>query len=164
MMADSLEEKTIKLTRYTTNLENIVRERTLELQSTTNFLNSVLAGSTEYSIIAEDLNGNILAFNKGASLIYGYSPEEVVGNANVRILHIEEDVRSGKVEHILEEARRTGRYEGEVMRRRKNGEVFPVHVTFTLRRDESGETYRFCRDIQGYYEREVGGAGKGDCK
>ena len=102
VMAASLEEKTIKLTRYTTNLENVVRERTLELQSTTNFLNSILEGSTEYSIIAEDLNGNILAFNKGASRMYGYSPEEVVGNANVRILHIEEDVRSGKVEHILE--------------------------------------------------------------
>ncbi|HHT9136889.1 MAG TPA: PAS domain S-box protein [Candidatus Wunengus sp. YC60] len=143
VMAESLEEKTIKLTRYTTNLENVVRERTLELQSTTNFLNSILAGSTEYSIIAEDLNGNILAFNKGASLIYGYSPEEVVGKANVRILHLDEDVRSGDVEHILEEARRTGRYEGEVMRRRKNGEVFPVHVTFTSRRDENGRSIGF---------------------
>ncbi|MBI2471955.1 MAG: PAS domain S-box protein [Planctomycetes bacterium] len=143
VMAESLEEKTIKLTRYTTNLENVVRERTLELQSTTNFLNSILAGSTEYSIIAEDLNGNILAFNKGASLIYGYSPEEVVGKSNVRILHLDEDVRSGKVERILEEARRTGRYEGEVMRRRKNGEVFPVHVTFTSRRDENGRSIGF---------------------
>ncbi|MCR4320864.1 MAG: PAS domain S-box protein, partial [Candidatus Brocadiaceae bacterium] len=143
VMAESLEEKTIKLTRYTTNLENIVRERTLELQSTTNFLNSILAGSTGYSIIAEDLNGNILAFNKGASLIYGYSPEEVVGNADVRILHIEEDVRSGKVDHILEETRRTGRYEGEMTGRRKHGEVFPVHVTFTLRRDESGQPIGF---------------------
>src|SRR3972149_5172417 len=74
VMAESLEEKTIKLTRYTTNLENIVRDRTLELQSTTNFLNSILAGSTEYSIIAEDLNGNILAFNKGANLMFGYKP------------------------------------------------------------------------------------------
>ena len=143
VMAESLEEKTIKLTRYTTNLENIVRERTLELQSTTNFLNSILAGSTEYSIIAEDLNGNILAFNKGASLMYGYSPEEVVGNANVRILHIEEDVRSKKVDHILDVARRTGRYEGEVVRRRKNGEVFPVHVTFTSRHDENGRPIGF---------------------
>ena len=106
-------------------------------------MNSILAGSTEYSIIAEDLNGNILAFNKGASLMYGYSPEEVVGNANVRILHIKEDVRSGKVDHILEEARRTGRYEGEVTRRRKNGEVFPVHVTFTSRRDENGQPIGF---------------------
>ncbi len=143
VMTESLEEKTIKLRNYTTDLEKIVRERTLKLQETTNFLNSILAGSTEYSIIAEDLNGNILEFNKGASLIYGYNPEEVVGIANVRILHTDEDVRLGNVEKILEIARRTGRYEGEVVRRRKNGEIFPVHVTFTLRRGENGQPIGF---------------------
>ncbi|HHT9142262.1 MAG TPA: PAS domain S-box protein [Candidatus Wujingus californicus] len=143
VMTESLEEKTIKLRNYTTDLEKIVKERTLKLQETTNFLNSILAGSTEYSIIAEDLNGNILEFNKGASLIYGYNPEEVVGIANVRILHTDEDVRLGNVEKILEIARRTGRYEGEVVRRRKNGEIFPVHVTFTLRRDENGQPIGF---------------------
>lgn len=138
IMAESLEEKTVKLQNYTADLENIVKERTLKLQETTNFLNSILAGSTEYSIIALDLNGNILAFNAGASLIYGYSPEEVIGIANVRDLHVVEDVKSGKVDYILDVARRTGRYEGEVIRKRKNGELFPVHVTFTLRRDENG--------------------------
>ncbi|HHT9129720.1 MAG TPA: PAS domain S-box protein [Candidatus Brocadiaceae bacterium] len=143
VMAGSLEEKTITLRNYTADLENIVKERTLKLQSTTNFLNSILAGSTEYSIIAEDLNGNILAFNKGASLIYGYKPEEVIGVANVRILHLEEDVKSGKVDHILEVARRTGRYDGEVLRKRKGGEIFPAHVTFTLRRDENGQPIGF---------------------
>ncbi|MEK7699987.1 MAG: cache domain-containing protein, partial [Planctomycetota bacterium] len=139
VMAESLEEKTIKLRNYTTDLENIVKERTLKLQSTTNFLNSILAGSTEYSIIAEDLDGNILAFNEGANRIYGYRPEEVIGIANVRILHLDEDVKSGKVDSILTVAQKTGRYEGEVTRRRKNGEVFPAHVTFTLRRDENGQ-------------------------
>ncbi|MDE1889684.1 MAG: PAS domain S-box protein [Planctomycetota bacterium] len=143
VMAGSLEEKTITLRNYTADLENIVKERTLKLQSTTNFLNSILAGSTEYSIIAEDLNGNILAFNKGASLIYGYRPEEVIGVTTVRILHLEEDVKLGKVDHILEVARMTGRYEGEVLRKRKNGEVFPAHVTFTLRRDENGQPIGF---------------------
>lgn len=142
-MAGSLEEKTIKLRNYTTDLENTVKERTLELQETTNFLNSILAGSTEYSIIAEDLQGNILAFNEGASLIYGYKPEEMIGIANVRILHTDEDVKSGKVDFILEAAHKTGRYEGEVMRKRKDGEVFPVHVTFTLRRDEMGHPIGF---------------------
>ncbi len=143
LMADSLEEKTIKLRNYTTDLENTVKERTLKLQETTNFLNSILAGSTEYSIIAEDLNGNILAFNKGASLIYGYLPEEMIGIANVRCLHEEVDVKSGKVDQMLEIARKTGRYEGEVMRRRKNGKVFTAHVTFTLRRDEDGQPIGF---------------------
>lgn len=143
VMAESLEEKTVTLRNYTTGLENVVKERTLKLQEMTNFLHSILAGSTEYSIIAEDLNGNILAFNKGASLIYGYRPEEVTGVANVRVLHTEEDVKSGKVDRILELARKTGRYEGEVMRKKKNGEIFPVHVTFTLRRDEKGQPIGF---------------------
>ncbi|KKO21087.1 MAG: PAS domain S-box protein [Candidatus Brocadia sp.] len=143
VMAESLEEKTVKLRNYTADLENTVKERTLKLQETTNFLNSILAGSTEYSIIAEDLNGNILAFNKGASLIYGYAPEDMIGVANVRILHTEEDLKGGKVDRMLEIARATGRYEGEVFRKRKNGEVFPVHVTFTLRRDEKGQPIGF---------------------
>ncbi|MCF6159423.1 MAG: PAS domain S-box protein [wastewater metagenome] len=143
IMAESLEEKTIKLRNYTTDLENTVRERTLELQQTTNFLNSILAGSTEYSIIAQDLDGNILAFNKGASIMYGYDSKEVAGKVNVRMLHLEEDVEAGMVDSILESARKTGRYEGEVMRRRKNGEIFPVHVTFTLRRDENGRPIGF---------------------
>lgn len=143
VMAESLEEKTIKLRNYTTDLENIVKERTLKLQSTTNFLNSILAGSTEYSIIAEDLEGNILAFNEGASRIYGYRPEEVIGIANVKMLHLDEDVKAGKVDAILKIAQETGQYEGEVVRRRKNGEVFPAHVTFTLRRDENGRPIGF---------------------
>lgn len=143
VMAESLEEKTIKLRNYTTDLENTVKERTLELQETTNFLNSILSGATEYSIIAEDLDGNILAFNKGASLIYGYKPDEVVGKANMRMLHCDEDVKSGLVNYILRSARKMGRYEGEVMRKRKSGEIFPVHVTFTLRRDESGQPIGF---------------------
>lgn len=143
VMAESLEEKTVALRNYTADLENIVKERTLKLQEMTNFLHSILAGSTEYSIIAEDLNGNILAFNKGASLIYGYRQEEVTGVANVRILHTEEDVKSGKVDRILELARKTGRYEGEVTRKKKSGEIFPVHVTFTLRRDEKGQPIGF---------------------
>jgi len=143
VMAASLEEKTIKLRNYTIDLENKVKERTLKLQSTTNFLNSILAGSTEYSIIAQDLSGNILAFNKGASLIYGYRQEEMIGVANIRKLHVEDDIESGKVDYILDKALKTGRFEGEVMKRKKNGEIFPVHNTVTLRRDENGKPIGF---------------------
>ncbi len=143
VMAASLEEKTIKLRNYTIDLENKVKGRTLELQSTTNFLNSILAGSTEYSIIAQDLSGNILAFNKGASLIFGYRQEEMIGIANIRKLHVEEDIESGKVDFILEKAFKSGRFEGELMKRRKSGEIFPVHDTATLRRAENGKPIGF---------------------
>ena len=36
------------------------------------FLDSILESSTEYSIIALDLDGRIIAWNQGARWIYGY--------------------------------------------------------------------------------------------
>ena len=39
------------------------------------FLRSILEGSTEYSIVAKDLSGTILAWNEGARRIYGYQPQ-----------------------------------------------------------------------------------------
>jgi PAS domain S-box-containing protein len=45
------------------------------------FLNSILESSTEYSIVAKDLDGTILAWNEGARRIYGYEAGDVVGKA-----------------------------------------------------------------------------------
>ena len=42
-------------------------------------LDSILNGSTEYAIIATDLNDKIILWNKGAEFIYGYSYEEMIG-------------------------------------------------------------------------------------
>ncbi len=55
----------------------------------------MLESSTAYSIIAEDLEGNILAWNEGARLNYGYTAEEMIGKQNTRILHAPEDIKSG---------------------------------------------------------------------
>ena len=56
----------------TINLENMVRERTQELEESgeryrdlSRFLNSILDSATEYAIIALDFFGNIMEFNKG---------------------------------------------------------------------------------------------------
>ncbi len=80
------------------------------------FLHSLLDSSTEYSIVAKDLEGNILAWNEGARRTYGYEPAEVVGKGHAFILHDPEDVRSGRARSILEEARRAGKWEGEMCR------------------------------------------------
>src|SRR5216683_627543 len=47
-------------------LEEQIRQQNRELTEATAFLNNVLESSTEYSIIAKDLDGNILAWNEGA--------------------------------------------------------------------------------------------------
>ena len=64
------------------------------------FLSDLLESSNEYSLIGQDLNGNILAWSDGARRMYGYEPEEIVGKANSSILHVPEDVLAGKPHRI----------------------------------------------------------------
>src|SRR3970040_1724197 len=85
------------------------------------FLHSILESSTEYSIVAKDLDATILAWNEGARRIYGYEGGDVVGKASAFILHAPEDRQSGRAQAILDEARRTGKWEGTLKRVRKNG-------------------------------------------
>lgn len=42
-------------------------------------LNSILEGSTEYSIVGADMAGTILVWNEGARRTYGYEAREVIG-------------------------------------------------------------------------------------
>ena len=107
------------------------------------FLQNVLESSTEYSMIAKDLEGNILLWNEGAHRIYGYTAEEVVGKMNADMLHVPEDVSSGKAAEILRTCLKTGKYEGILQRRRKDGSVFTARVVMTLRKDQQGRPIGF---------------------
>jgi PAS domain S-box-containing protein len=111
----------------------------MDLAEQAAFLTAILESSTEYAIVAKDLRGRILAWNEGARQIYGYDPADVVGKANSFILHTPADVASGLAQEILDEARRTGKWEGELVRVRKNQGRFKAYVTITLRRDKLGE-------------------------
>ena len=124
-------------------LEEQIRQQNRELTEATAFLNNVLESSTEYSIIAKDLDGNILAWNEGAKRNYGYNAEEMVGKQNSRILHIPEDVASGRVDALLNTALQTGKAEGTFERVRKNGERFTASVAVTLRRGVNGTPVGF---------------------
>ncbi len=137
-----------------------VQEKTAKLQDTTNFLNSILVSSTEHSIIAADLDGTILAFNEGARRMFGYEPEELIQKSNIRVLHTREDVRSGKIESMLQTTLSTGRYKSEIRLVRKAGEAFTGYSTFTTRQSSSGKPIGFVvitRDIteQKELEREL---------
>lgn len=116
------------------NLEKQIREQNSELTETTNFLNNILESSTEYSIVAMDLDGTILAWNEGAKRNYGYTSEEMVGKKNAYILHTNEDVKSGRVQEFLNIALKTGKAESVFERIRKTGERFTASVAVSLRK------------------------------
>jgi PAS domain S-box-containing protein len=106
------------------------------------FLHNVLESSTEYSIIAADPSGRILLWNEGARRSFGYSPDEILGQ-DARILAPHADIASGKVDQVLESALASGKWEGVLQRRRRNGEEFPAQVVCTVLRDQAGAPLGF---------------------
>jgi PAS domain S-box-containing protein len=124
---------------YTSNLEMKVDERTKELKESREkfrllftFLNSILNSATEYAIIALDLHGNILEFNKGAEKIFGWKSEEVVGKENISITDTPEDRHNNIYKDIISRVQKRGVYEQDIYRIRKNGSRFPTYTNITL--------------------------------
>jgi PAS domain S-box-containing protein len=112
-------------------------------QKAMDFITNILESSTEYSVIAKDLEGNILLWNEGARRLYGYEPAEVIGKANSSILHVPEDIKAGKPKEVMAFALAQGKWEGTINRRRKNGDEFTARVVITPRRDPSGKAVGF---------------------
>jgi PAS domain S-box-containing protein len=112
-------------------------------QQAVDFITNILESSTEYSLIAKDLKGNIVLWNEGARRLYGYDPAEVVGKANSAILHPPQDVEAGVPRQIMQAAEERGKWEGMLTRVRKNGEQFTARVVITPRRDASGAAIGF---------------------
>jgi PAS domain S-box-containing protein len=124
-------------------LEGQIAQRNRELTEANTFLGNVLESSTEYSIIAKDLSGDVLTWNEGARRNYGWAAEEMVGKQNSRILHTPEDIESGRVQALLDTALETGKAEGVFERVRKGGDRFTASVAVTLRKDAAGKPIGF---------------------
>jgi PAS domain S-box-containing protein len=108
----------------------------------TAFISSVLEASTEYSMIATDLDGVILLWNEGARRLYGYEPGESIGR-HKSMLHAQQDVVAGLPRVMIDRAVRHGKWEGTVDRVRKDGTNFTARVVMTLRRSETGQPIGF---------------------
>src|SRR5579862_288096 len=114
-------------------------------------LRSILAAiidSSDDAIVAKNLDGIILSWNRGAEAIFGFTAAEAVGQPITIIipedrLHEEIDVlariRSGnKIDHF------------ETVRRTKNGQLINVSITVSPIRNKSGtivDASKVARDI-----------------
>src|SRR5262249_2755076 len=119
-------------------LQEQLGRRHHELTETTALLNSILESSTEYGIIATDLDGRIVAWNEGARRNSGYTTEEVVGKQDLRPPPPPEDARAGRVQALREAARQAGKAEATLTRVRKDGSRFTASAVVTLRTDAAG--------------------------
>lgn len=109
----------------------------------------LIEGLQDYAIFMLDQHGNIVSWNSGAERIFGYAPQEIIGQP-VSTLYFPEDQRSGKARQMLNLAALEGRYEAELWKRRKDGSGIWGDVLITALRDEAGQVRGYslvCRDV-----------------
>lgn len=94
------------------------------------FLQNVLESSTEYGIIAEDLEGRIVLWNEGARLTYGYELGEIRGQSSeLLVAPAERDAWAALRARACEQ----GTAEGIILAQRKGGAAFSAKVVCTRR-------------------------------
>ena len=111
------------------------------------WLQRSLAAITDYAIVMVDRDRRVVSWNVGAEQITGYHADDVVGRS-ASLVYDPADV--GRVDAGFDEAARSGRYEDEGWRRRKDGSRFLAHVVITAVRDADGTLAGFinvARDI-----------------
>jgi PAS domain S-box-containing protein len=113
----------------------------------------LVEGITDYAIYMLDPRGIVISWNAGAERIKGYKASEAVGQ-HFRIFYFSEDRAAGLPERNLEIARRTGKYEAEGWRVRKDGTRFFASVVIDTIYDE-GELIGFAKITRDLTERQA---------
>ncbi|PZW68723.1 PAS domain S-box-containing protein [Pseudomonas sp. URMO17WK12:I1] len=168
MMHDISDSKRVQryLMEFNAELEQQVSERTAELSRVAGLLQTVLDASSEVSIIATDVQGEIIVFNRGAQLLLGYSAEETIGRKSVLDFHLQPEI-DARVEELSAEYgdslegvdvfRYKPDKEGAETRQwtyvRKDGSQVPVSMVVTPIRMESGELSGYLGIAQDITER-----------
>ena len=127
-----------------------VKQQAHQLAETSAFLQSVLESTTEYAILPLDLAGQILAWTEGARRIYGYTADEMIGQARISLLHTTENPAHDSMEALLAVALRQGKIEAELEGVRRDGHHFAAAVTIDQRLDAHGDVVGFvavARDV-----------------
>ena len=110
-----------------------------ELRKTKDFLERLIDATVD-GIVAADLRGRILLWNKGAERVTGFSAAEVVGKMSITDVY-----PPGQAREIMERLRGAGSGEAQIRLLRadvvaKNGEIVPVHLSAALLTEAGRET------------------------
>jgi len=95
------------------------------------------------SVITCDLDGKIETFSEGATKLFGYSEEEVIGKMRVSDFS-DGQVVLGHVIGWLDESVKKGKWEGETAFLRKDGSEFSARIKITPTKDKNGEHIGYC--------------------
>ena len=127
----------------------IVRDVTSQTESekTRRHLAAIVESSDD-AIISKDLNGIVTSWNQGATRLFGYLPEEIIGQSILKIIPTELQYQEPFILERIKAAEPIEHYETE--RVSKNGERVLVSLTISPLKDERGRVVgvsKIARDI-----------------
>lgn len=96
-----------------------------------------LLNTVEQAVIATDLSGRIIYWNRFAETLYGWSAEEAIGHNVMEITPA--DSTQEQAAEIMASLNEGRSWSGEFMVRRRDGKTFPVLMTDTPVNDEEGK-------------------------
>ncbi|MFO8044605.1 MAG: EAL domain-containing protein [Halomonas sp.] len=101
-------------------------------------LSAKVFSSTREAITITDADNRIIEVNEAFERVTGYSRDEVLGQ-NPRLLASGRQTR-GFYQTLWRSLQETGHWQGEILNRRKNGELLPEMLSISVVRNEAGET------------------------
>jgi PAS domain S-box-containing protein len=109
---------------------------------------AAIVASSDDAIISKDLDGTIVTWNEGASRIFGYAPEEVIGKSITILIPPDRLEEEPNILAQLRKGQRVDHY--QTIRVRKDGSLVDISLTISPVRNAAGEIVgasKIARDI-----------------
>jgi PAS domain S-box-containing protein len=119
-------------------------ERKEDLRQSEERFKLLVESVREYAIFMLDPSGHVLTWNAGAERFKGYRADDIIGQHFSRF-YPPEALARGLPELELQVASKTGVFEDEGWRVRKDGSLFWANVVITAMRDAQGELVGFAK-------------------
>jgi len=154
IVIDPIRDRSSKLIGFANIVRDLTERREAEeaLRRSEEQLRILIQGVTDYAIFMLDREGTIVSWNSGAQKIKGYRPDEIIGK-HFSQFYTADDRAAGVPQTALETAARTGKYEKEGWRVRKDGTAFFAHVVIDAIRDDDGKVIGFAKVTRDMTER-----------
>jgi PAS domain S-box-containing protein len=97
---------------------------------------AAIVDSSDDAIVSKNLQGIVTSWNVGAQRIFGYTPEEMIGQSILRLLPVDQKDEETRILSRLQKGERIDHY--ETIRMRKDGTKIHVSLSISPIRDSNG--------------------------